>query len=368
MNLEALKSRVTARRHQLVLLDRAGLLLESCDSLVPLQHLVGEPLLESFQLFEGLVPTILSLQPGEAGLHLPLIGFIFEDKPYRLTLEFWAEPDVEAILWLLSTEDIPSEKLRQIQQDRNETYIGLEKVTEQEQTLREYTERLEQAHQNLQRFAFVVSHDLKAPLRAIGNLAIWIGEAIEGNALHELPEYLGLLRNRVQRMEGLVEGILQYHRAGRERRELELVDLRAMLHELHETIFAALPCTLTIDPSLPVLFCCRTAMYQIFSNLFSNVLKYGRGAECGVEIKYEEMPHYYKLGVRDHGPGIDPRHHERIFEIFQTLQSKDDDESSGIGLSIVRRIAEEAGGTAWVESQLGHGATFWFTWPKEMRN
>jgi signal transduction histidine kinase len=365
MNIKELKARIIAKRHQLVHLDRHGRLVKSCDSLMPLQHLRGTNLLETFQVFEGLMPDILALQPGDATMHLPMMGFIFEGKPYRLTLEFWAESDIDGILWLMSTEDIPTAKLSEIQQDRNETYIGLENLTEQEKTLRDYTTRLEHALNSLQRFSYVVSHDLKTPLRAIGNLATWIGEAIEAQDYTELPEYLNLLRNRVSRMEGLIEGLLLYHRAGRERQQPEPLDLQAMIQELHETIFVDRSCQLTIAPNLPILFCCRTALYQILSNLLTNVYRYAGGDNCQVQITYAELPQHHQIGVIDNGPGIAPKHHQHIFEIFQTLQSKDENESSGIGLSIVQRIVTEAGGTVWVESELGAGAAFYFTWPKQ---
>jgi signal transduction histidine kinase len=364
MNIEDLKRQVTARRHQLAVLDREGRLLASCDSLIPLKKHLGAPILPLFDVFEGLTESILALQPGHQSIHLPMMGFWFEDTPYRLSIEFWVEEGTEGILWLLSTEDIPTEKLRQIQQDRNETYIGLEKITAQELTLREYTARLEHAHQTLQRFAYIVSHDLKAPLRAIGNLTNWIGEAIETGETTELPEFLHLLRNRVQRMEGLIEGILQYHRAGHQSHEREAVDLRALLQELHETIFNNHTCDLHLPATLPTLYCSRTTIYQVFSNLMCNVRKYGNLQDCHIEIGYEDLGTHYQFGVIDNGPGIDPKHHARIFEIFQTLQSKDEDESTGIGLSIVQRIIEDAGGKIWVASNLGSGAAFWFTWPK----
>ena len=92
--------------------------------------------------------------------------------------------------------------------------------------------------------------------------------------------------------------------------------------------------------------------------------KHNDQADCQIEVRYEDMGQHHKFGVIDNGPGIDPVHHERIFEIFQTLKSKDDDDTPGIGLSIVKRIVEDAGHKIWVESSLGHGAAFWFTWPK----
>lgn len=364
MNIAALKNEIVARRHQLVVIDRAGRLTASCDSIMPLMQHAGQEVLSLFFMFQGLESAILQLQPGDPHIHLPMLAFPYEDKEYLLSIDLWAQAGVEGILWMMNQEDVPSERLRHIQQDRNEIHIGLEQMTEQEQTLREYTQQLEEAHKALQRFSYIVSHDLKAPLRTIGNLATWISEAFEAGDLNELPQFIRLMHSRVQRMEGLIDGIFRYHRAGYEGQSQEEINLRTLLFEIQETLINPNHCKIDLPIDLPILYSSRTALYQVFSNLLINACKHSTQADCLIEVRFADMGQHYKFGVIDNGPGIDPIHHERIFEIFQTLKSKDDDDTPGIGLSIVKRIVEDAGHKIWVESSLGNGAAFWFTWPK----
>ena len=273
MNITALKNEIVARRHQLVVIDREGRLLASCDSIMPLTQHLGEDMLSMFFMFQGLEQTILQLKPGDPRIHLPMLAFPYEDKEYLLSLEIWAQSGVEGILWMMNQEDVPSERLRNIQQDRNEIHIGLEQMTEQEQTLREYTQQLEEAHQALQRFSYIVSHDLKAPLRTIGNLATWISEAFESGDLQELPQFIRLMHSRVQRMEGLIDGIFRYHRAGYEGQSQEAIDLESLLLEIQETLINPNHCQIHLPTDLPVLHSSRTALYQVFSNLLINGLQ-----------------------------------------------------------------------------------------------
>ncbi len=363
MNIATLKQQAVADRHQLAVLDRTGQLLGSCDSLVPLQAYLGAQVLPAFHIFDGLIDEILHLQPGDRRLYLPMVVFSFENQAYQLSFEFWADAEIDGVYWLMSTIDHSGERLRQIQQDRNEAQIGIERAQEQGLALREYTDRLEQAHQALKRFAYIVSHDLKAPLLAIGNLSLWISEDLKAGNLQEFPEYLRLMQDRVKRMQDLIEAILHYHQEAGERRDLDDIDLRALLMELKDTIFHATPCELQLPAHLPVLHASRSALYQVLSNLLENVSKYVQRPDRHIVIHYEQLGKQHKFGVEDNGPGIDPMHHTRIFEIFQTLQSKDEDPSTGVGLAIVQRIVEDAGGRVWVESVLGQGSTFWFTWP-----
>jgi signal transduction histidine kinase len=364
MNIESLKQGITARLHQLVVLDRQGLLIGSCDSLIPLKQFLGMPIIPQFALLQGLEDAILHLLPNSPALLLPWMDFEFEGKSYRFSHEFWMEAEEDGIFWLMSTDEHLVSKLRQIQQDRNETFIGLERVIEHERLLREYTNRLEQSHQTLQRFAYIVSHDLRASLRGIANLGEWIGESIETGDHAELPNFLRLLSNRLQRMEDLIDGIFRYHKAGHDNQDTEWLDLREMLLEIHDTVFGTNGTKMVLPESIPSIYASRTKIYQIFSNLFDNVYKYAKLPGSHFEIQFEEVGLGIKFSVVDHGPGIDPRNHERIFEMFHTLKSKDEESNTGIGLTIVKRLVEEAGGKVGVESSLGNGATFWFVWPK----
>ncbi len=234
--------------------------------------------------------------------------------------------------------------------------------------LEELTRHLEAANEELDRFAYVTSHDLRAPLRGISNLANWIEEDLRDDANEETRQHLVLLRGRVSRLEHLIDGILRYSRAGRRAAELEEVDLGRLIEEVLDLLDP--PADAIIEPlgRMPVLVTERVPLAQVLQNLIDNALRHGRGADgARVEIAVEQRDEGWSFAVRDHGPGIDPRFHDRIWGIFQTLGADAGGEGTGIGLSLVRKIVETRGGQVWIESRVGEGATFGFTWPEQRR-
>ena len=243
-----------------------------------------------------------------------------------------------------------------------------------ETALRERTQRLAQAtkaladrNRELDQFAYVTSHDLKAPLRGIGNLAQWIEEDLGDLATGDIRQQLDLLRGRVQRMEALIEGILQFSRIGRVRENIESVDVGALLTETVDLLSPPPTFTVDIGPDMPTLVAERTRLQQVFQNLISNALKHHNRPDGRIEVRVHEAedPNSYEFTVRDDGPGIAPQYHERIFGIFQTLRPRDQVEGSGLGLALVKKIVEHHGGRIWLESAEGAGTTFHFTWPRQ---
>jgi PAS domain S-box-containing protein len=226
-------------------------------------------------------------------------------------------------------------------------------------------QKLEASNRDLDQFAYAASHDLRAPLRGIANLATWIEEDLGERATAETKEHLELLRNRVRRMEGLIEGILQYSRAGRVRDKAEVVDIEPLLREVIELIAPPPAVEVHIGAGMPRLTSERAPLQQVWMNLIGNAIKYNKGEHPRVEIAAADAGDCYEFSVADNGPGIAAEYHERIFGIFQTLEARDKVEGTGIGLSLVKRLVESRGGRVWVESQEGAGATFRFTWPKE---
>ena len=222
---------------------------------------------------------------------------------------------------------------------------------------------LEKRNQELDQFAYVASHDLKAPLRAIANLSEWIEEDISDTLNPENRHQMNLLRGRVHRLEALIDGLLQYSRVGRVATESEPVDVTDLLQEVLNSI-APPPDTVTIEPGLPTLVTQRLPLFQVFSNLISNALKHHHRSDGKITISVKDQGRFYEFAVADDGPGIAPEYHEKIFGIFQTLQARDKAENTGIGLAIVKKIVESLGGRIRLESQEGQGATFYFTWPK----
>ena len=231
------------------------------------------------------------------------------------------------------------------------------------------TEQLEASNRELERFACVVSHDLKTPLRGIGDLAWYLEEDLEpmiasGAAPAEVPRHLERIGVQTRRMDSLIDGILEYSGIGRRGEQaLEAVDVAALLGELAE-VHSTHAGRLLIEGPLPVLETSRTRLEQVLGNLVGNAFKYHHAPESAlVRVSFEPRGALWRIRVADDGPGIDPAYHERIFEMFQTLEPKDAVDSTGVGLAIVRRTAEQIGGRVWVESAVGAGTTFVVDWP-----
>lgn len=227
-------------------------------------------------------------------------------------------------------------------------------------TLNKNINELEKRNVELDKFAYVVSHDLKAPLRGIHNVVKWIEEDLQNELSAEMNQYLEIIRQRTKRMEDLINGLLDYARI-RKKHTAEETDVGKLIAEIKETV---VPDNFTIKThSLPTIVTERFKLEQVFTNLISNAVKYTPAKKGIITIKCEEKQGYYEFSVKDNGVGIAPQFHEKIFEIFQTLRDKDEKESTGIGLAIVKKIIEEQHCTIKLESTLGSGAEFIFTWP-----
>jgi PAS domain S-box-containing protein len=227
---------------------------------------------------------------------------------------------------------------------------------------------LESANEELKNFAYVVSHDLKAPLRAIGSLADWISADQSDKLDADGKEHLRLLTQRVRRMDSLIDGILQYSRVGRVRETLADVDVNEIVNEALAMLAPPPHIRVEVAPDLPVLHAERTRILQLFQNLLSNAIKYLDKPEGLIKVDCVEHDQDWEFSVSDNGPGIEPRHFKRIFQLFQTLVPKDRVESTGVGLALVKKIVELYGGRVWVESQPGVGSTFFFTLPRSGTN
>ncbi len=223
---------------------------------------------------------------------------------------------------------------------------------------------LESVNQELRDFAYIVSHDLKAPLRSIGSISDWLMQDYESQFDEQGKELLKLLTGRISRMHGLIEGVLQYSKVGRLQDAKEDVNVERLLHEIID-LLAPGNCKITLPQNLPVIKYDRVRLHQVFQNLISNALKFMDKAESKIDILCEENDTHYAFTVKDNGMGIEKSHFEKIFQIFQTLKSKDDFESTGIGLSIVKRIVELNKGAITLKSEVGVGSEFTFTVPKD---
>lgn len=227
------------------------------------------------------------------------------------------------------------------------------------------TRELERSNHELDQFAYVASHDLKAPLRGIANLTEWIGEDLGDALTGESAGHMELLKGRVHRMEALIDGILTYSRAGRQQAEITTVDLRALVEDTIELATPPAGTNVTVAGDLPTIQAERVPLQQVLLNLLGNAFKHNLRPDAAVEVTGSpEDAAYLRISVRDNGPGIPVEYQDRIWQIFQTLSPRDKVEGTGIGLSVVRKLVEHQGGRAWVESGPGTGTTFHFTWPR----
>jgi signal transduction histidine kinase len=226
---------------------------------------------------------------------------------------------------------------------------------------------LEEANRELEQFAYVVSHDLKAPLRGVDSLAKWLVQDVGDRLGPEAAEHLRLMRDQTERMRSLIDGILQYSRAGRSREERTAVDLATAVPEVIELLAPPAHVRIEIESQLPTVTAEKTRLEQVFANLISNAVKYMDKPQGLVRVGCADDGDYWRFWVGDNGPGIAPEDHERIFGLFQTGQPREAVDSTGIGLSVVKRVVTMFGGRVWLDSRPGLGTTFFFTWPKELQ-
>ncbi|MET1254194.1 CHASE domain-containing protein [Aliikangiella maris] len=229
------------------------------------------------------------------------------------------------------------------------------------------TNELRRSNKDLDDFAYVASHDLKAPLRGIIQLSSWIEEDIQESASEDTKENLSLLKSRTKRLEKLLDDLLIYSRIGRKQGEICSVDLNLLLDQIFELMNPEGEIKLAINSTLPTLTTLVTPLETIFRNLIGNAIKHNDKEDSVITVDYKELPDKYAFEVSDNGPGISPKHHAQIFELFKTLKPRDEVEGSGMGLSIVKKTLESLNQMIELKSDIGKGTTFIFTWPKDIK-
>jgi len=255
-----------------------------------------------------------------------------------------------------------------ISQERRDYIVAVARdITERkraEDKQAELLQQVESANRELTDFAYVVSHDLKAPLRGIKTLADWMVTDYADKLDEDGREQVNLLSSRVSRMHNLIDGVLQYSRVGRVKEKHIKINLNELVSEIIDMIMPPENIEITVEDKLPVVELEETRILQVFQNLLSNAVKYMDKPQGRITIGCVQENGFWKFSVTDNGPGIEEKYFEKIFQIFQTLSPRDEVESTGVGLSVVKKIVEMYGGKIWVESKPGEGSTFFFTLPK----
>jgi signal transduction histidine kinase len=226
------------------------------------------------------------------------------------------------------------------------------------------TSQLEAANLELSNFAYVASHDLKAPLRAVSQLSTWIAEDYSEKLDEAGREKLTLLVERTRHMHKLIEGILAYSRIGRVSEKVGIIDLNELVQDVIRALDPPPTIHVAVADPLPYVRAEVTYLTQVFQNLLGNAIQYIDKPEGHVTIRCDDQATDWLFAIADNGPGIDPKYHGKIFQMFQTLGLRKNVEGTGIGLALVKRIIEKWDGKIWVESTIGKGSTFFFTMPK----
>lgn len=222
---------------------------------------------------------------------------------------------------------------------------------------------LEVQNKSLNEYAHVVSHDLKAPLRSIDSVLNWYLEDHAKSIDDAGRDQLQLVLSNVEKMDLLIQGILEYSSIDKQQEEKRLIKIDQVVDEIVRNIHCPTPIEISQSGSMPEINANPHRIKQIFQNLIQNAVKYNDKSQGTVHIACEEEKETWLFKIQDNGIGIDSKYFEKIFTIFNKLQNKDS--SSGIGLSIVKKIVESYDGKIWLESELGKGTTFYFTIPKK---
>jgi PAS domain S-box-containing protein len=277
----------------------------------------------------------------------------------EMTVSLVREANGEADYFLSVIKDISQRKQAQTQ-----LQLRAQELEQLNALLTQTTSQLRKRNCELDQFAYVASHDLKAPLRAIANLSQWLEDDLSEVLEPENLRHLELLRQRVYRMEALINGLLQYSRIGRVENESEKVDVNRLLAQIIDELAPPENFTIEVKTPMPILNTKGMMLRRVFTNLIDNAIVHHNGSQGKIEVSVEDKGEYYEFTVSDDGGGISPQYHDKIFVIFQTLQARDQKESTGVGLSIVKKILENEGATITVDSDVDKGATFRFTWHK----
>ena len=272
----------------------------------------------------------------------------------------------QAILFeqLQATNQALAESKADLELKVNERTQELKSVNHQ---LTKLNQELTRSNQELEQFAYIVSHDLREPLRMVTSFTQLLGQRYAGHLDADADQIIGFAVDGATRMEELINDLLAYSRVSNGDQVLELVNTEAILDRALSNLSLSIKETNTriLCESLPPVMGNTTLLIQLWQNLIANSIKYRSAKSPLIEIGITPEFQQYLFWVKDNGIGINPKYSDRIFQIFQRLHTRQEYPGTGTGLAICQKIVEYHGGKIWVESELGNGATFYFTLPSE---
>ncbi|MBK7572716.1 MAG: response regulator [Bacteroidetes bacterium] len=239
-----------------------------------------------------------------------------------------------------------------------------ERLFLQQKELKAANDKLQRTNKQLDEFVYVVSHDLKASLRGLASLATFLEEELGANPRQEAIDILNMMKSRTGRLQGLIDGILHYSRMGNVTESKETFSTKELVISIIDLLSPPANVRFEVADGLPEVTAEKIKLHEVFQNLISNSIKYNNKDNSVIKIEFQEFPTYFEFSVIDNGIGIKEEHQAKIFGIFQTLVPKDKVESTGIGLTIVKKIVEQQGGEVIVTSKFGEGSCFKFKWMK----
>ena len=245
------------------------------------------------------------------------------------------------------------------------TKISLfETLFQQRNELRQMNIKLQAVNKQLEEYVYIVSHDLKAPLRGLSSLSQFIEDELGTEATTEAKDLLAMMKSRTDRMQQMIDGILHYSRMSNYVGEKEEVNVNYLINNIIDLISPPENVRIEYPDQLPVLETERIKIHEVLQNLLLNSIKHNDKSDIRIKISVRDLGEWFEFSVIDNGKGIKLEHQERVFGLFQTLMPKDRSEGTGLGLTIVKKLVEQQSGKVTVKSEFGKGSTFSFTWKK----
>ncbi len=242
-------------------------------------------------------------------------------------------------------------------------YPLVQLIQKHQQKLTRQNKRLESLNQDLEQFIYAASHDLKTPIRGLHNLVQFMEIDFSEELSKKSIEYMSLIKNRVKRINVLIDGLMRFGAISRERSTQTEYNLDKLVHDFRKNLTSD-TVTIHVNTTFPTFKTNPIWINELFTNLIDNAIQHNQQAVCEIEIGYVEQKYFHRFFIKDNGSGIDEKYHEKVFKLFQTLGNEANTPTAGIGLAIVKKIITELNGEVWIETEKDKYFTVLFTIPK----